>query len=399
MRIQQLFCLYLLLTAGTGFALTQTQTRLRAQHDQVLKEINSRSPSGKLAELDDPRFPPLLKQGWTLAGAWAADYFGQHSAAGAKQLEHIFDGFAPPPHGVKSKYGDFLEYTDYYFEGSAVRVAPSIYVIEASYGVWFRTGTFMVVARNRDGHFEALWNIKDIAEKHYPLEDEIGRWAHLTRRAYYNGPLNVDRLLPLTPSRDGKARFLVNAYQGADGGTQLDQLSIWEWDGSEAKPLFIDVYEKAVDYGGFLFDGQTITIKTKENLDTLFSCGQCPDPRAVWTLRITPTAVQDLGRRFLKPEIKWADELLTRIARGEDTNSVASAQVRAKIESAIQEIKTDNTKYDIKPEDFSWGMLGGCRVLRRGENGAFILELDEAKIRFRYSLHKGKPYFTNVDFE
>jgi hypothetical protein len=104
-------------------------------------------------------------------------------------LERIFEDFAPRPRGVKSQYGDFLEYSESSVAGSAVRIAPSVYVVEASYGVDFRTGTFMVVARNQLGHFEALWNIKDLAEKHYAQQDEIGRWMHLVRRAYDNGPL------------------------------------------------------------------------------------------------------------------------------------------------------------------------------------------------------------------
>jgi len=364
-------------------ALTPTQAQLKAEHNQLLSEMNVKDAKGKLPDFDDPRMPSLLKHGWTIAGEWAAEYFERHEAPTKKDLDKLFDGFAPEPHGTKSEYGDFLEYTDYFFEGSAVRIGPSVYVVEASYGYWFRSGTFMVVGRNRGGHFEALWNIKDLAEKHYPQRDEIGRWMHLVRHAYYNGPLAVDHLLPLPVGTNGKARFLVNAYQAADGGTLLAQLSIWEWDGAEAKALLIDTYEYAADFGGFSFDGRTILIKTKEPLELLYSCGMCPDPRGTWRLRATSTGIENLGHHFSQPEIQWADHFLSKVFKGEDTSDLADKKARVAV--------------DASPQD--WGMLGTCRVLRRGQHGAFSIEVDAGKLTFHYILRHGKPYFTGFRFD
>lgn len=48
------------------------------------------------------------------------------------------------------------------------------------------------------------------------------------------------------------------------------------------------------------------------------------------------------------------------------------------------------------PDSFSWGMLGQCRVLRRGKQGAFVLTMDEGELRFTYEMRNGKPYFTQV---
>ena len=92
----------------------------------------------------------------------------------------------------------------------------------------------------------------------------------------------------------------------------LAQLSIWEWDGAQAKPLLAQSYEFSLDYGGFHMDRRIIRIKTKEPLEVISSSSPSPDPWAVWTIRIAPDGVQDLGRRFLQPEIKWADELLSK---------------------------------------------------------------------------------------
>jgi len=398
--MNRLAYLYLLGILGSllplsAFGLTPTQIRLKTEHDRVLNEMNEKDAGGKPSDFDDPRIPPLLKRGWNLAGEWASEYIEHHKALKATNLVHIFDSFAPEPHGVKSKYGDFLEYTDYYFEGSAIRISSSTYVVRASYGYWFRSGTFMVIARNRDGHFEARWNIEDLAEMHYPLADELGRWGYLVGHAYNDGPLFVDRLIPLAVSRNGGGRFLVNAHQGADGGTQLDQLSVWEWDGAEAEPLLVEVYEYAADYGGLSYDGTTVRIKTKEPLETLFSCGMCADPRGIWKVKITPDGVQNRGHRYLQPEIKWADAFLSKLDKGDETDDLASDRVRAAIESAVKGIKDENAKYGIAPDQFSWGMLGECRVISRGQHGNFVISVDEGRLTFRYVMRGGKPYFTD----
>jgi hypothetical protein len=190
---------------------------------------------------------------------------------------------------------------------------------------------------------------------------------------------------------NGYARFLVDAYQAADGGTTLAQLSIWEWDGAEAKPLLVKVYQYAADYRGFRFDGRTLRISTKEDTRTFFSCGMCAEPRGVWTVRITPDGIQDLGHRFLEPELQWADELISKIEQREDTTLVANAQVVAALKDCMQVPSHEG--------GFSWGMLAGCRILRRGQQGAFVVVLDEYRLRFSYVLRNGAHYFTDVRIE
>jgi hypothetical protein len=371
--------------------------QLKAEHQRVLDELNGKGENGRPLELDDPRVPEILKKGWGLAGAWAAAYLETHSTPSAGELEQIFEGFAPEPRGVKSLYGDFLEYHEYRFEGGAVRIGTAIYVVWASYSMWSSTGDFMIVARNPNGHFQALWNIKDLAEKHYAQKDEIGRWVFLVRRAYYNGPLDVSKVLPLSPAANGHARFLVDANQSADGGTALAQLSIWEWDEAEAKPLLVKLYHYAVGYSGFHFDGTTLRITTKEELETLHACGMCPEPRGIWTVRVTPDGVHDLGHRFEDPEIQWADELLSKIAKGKDTTDLADPKVVATINAYVKKVQAEEKALDPSPgSDFSWGLLDKYHILQRGRQGAFEVGLDEGHLRFRYVLREGKPYFTDV---
>ena len=139
--------------------------QLRIDHDKVLKEMNTGGENRSPIELDDPRTPALLESGWTLAGQWAALYLNTHGSMTTDQLKGIFTGFAPAPNGVKSKYGDFLEYHSYAFAGTAIRITPFVYVVQSSYWMDFGTGDFLVVARGKDGGFQPLWNIKDVATR------------------------------------------------------------------------------------------------------------------------------------------------------------------------------------------------------------------------------------------
>src|SRR5579864_8529810 len=228
--------------------------QFRIAHLGVLHALNIKDANGKPMELDDPRVPELLKRGWGLAGAYAAQYLEYNPRPSKRDLDWIFAGFPSSLDASGSGYS---------FQGSVVQIGPSTYVVEARYAIDFPTGTFMVVARDREGHFQELWNIKDLAAQHYAQRDEIGRWMHLVGRAYYNGPLAARKVLRLPPAANGHLRFLVDAYQGADGGTTLNQLSIWEWDGIGAKPLLVELYENTWDSKGFHFDGRTLRIDRK----------------------------------------------------------------------------------------------------------------------------------------
>jgi hypothetical protein len=372
--------------------------QLKGEHQHILDQLNEKDGRGNAMELDDPRIPALLRKGWDLAGAWAAEYLEIHPRPSRRGLKGIFEDFAPKPRGSKAKYGDYLEYNEHFFNGSAVRVGPSTYVVEASYGVDFRTSTFMVVARNGRSRFQALWNIKDLAEKHYAQRDEIGRWMHLVRRAYYNGPLVVEKVLRVFPAANGHARFLVDAYEAADGGTTFAQLSIWEWDGAQAKPLLVDVYYYPIGWRRFRFDGRTIRISTKEETEFFYSCGSCNLPEGIWTVRITPRGVRDVGHRFLEPEIRWAEDLVSKITKAEDTTKLADRKVVNALKTLMHErpAEAGEEKGRSGKVEFWVGMLEAVRILRRGRLGSFVLVGDDATLRFSYLLRHNRPYFTRV---
>ena len=105
-----LFCAFFPAIAATQSARIETSNsldHLTKQHQRILDQLNT-PDDGKIMHLDDPRVPGLLKQGWQIAGEWAAAYFNAHPEPTKSELTNIFAGFAPPPNATKSQYGDFL---------------------------------------------------------------------------------------------------------------------------------------------------------------------------------------------------------------------------------------------------------------------------------------------------
>lgn len=376
---------------------TTPSSELRQAHQLILDALNEKDARGNRLALDNPRVPSLVREGWRLAGLWAAAYLNAHPDPSGPDLPQIFSGFAPERSEPKSPEDDSFENVDYAFAGSATRITDSVFVIQATYGAAdFPTGTFLVVARGENGHFNALWNIKDVAEKHYSQRDEIGRWMFLTRRSYYSGPLTVDEIRSLPPSSNGHSRFLVKAVSGADGGTILYQLSLWEWTGADALPLLIDSYE-SVGAGDLHFNGNLIRVETKEFLNALFSCGSCEEPKGFWEIRITPGDVRNLGHHFRKPEYRWADNLLAKVENHESIVAIARPRVAADIRTFIaQNQSSDTPQAGVEGSRFSWGMLAGCRVIRRGDHGSFSISTDDATLTFAYVLRHRQPFFTSV---
>jgi hypothetical protein len=92
--------------------------------------------------------------------------------------------------------------------------------------------------------------------------------------------------------------------------------------------------------------------------------------------------VQDLGHRFLQPQIQWTDRLLA--ATGSNSSvavGLASPSVIAYLRHAEIEMES----------------IDKCHVLSSGKKGAFEVSFGVgAKLRFSYELREGQPYFTQV---
>jgi hypothetical protein len=105
----------------------------------------------------------------------------------------------------------------------------------------------------------------------------------------------------------------------------------------------------------------------------------------MWTLRIIPDHVQDLGHQFLQPQIQWADQLLVA------TGSKASAAADLASSSVIAYLR--HTELDADAID-------KCAVHKRGRKGDFEISFGVGtKLWLAYELRNGRPYFTKVRVE
>jgi hypothetical protein len=66
----------------------------------------------------------------------------------------------------------------------------------------------------------------------------------------------------------------------------------------------------------------------------------------------------------------------------------------------LEEVQAEDLALNLaQKEEFTRGMLGQCRILRRGRRGEFELGLDEGRVRFSYVLRNGGHFFTDVLIE
>ena len=356
-------------------------------HRSVLERMNTPGEGGKLRQLDSPVMAPLLTEGWKLAGEWAGAWLDLHPDPSPKDLDKLFVDFTPSPLNPEI-YSPHLPDL-YAMEGSATRIATDVYVVSAAYEEnqsANATSTFFVVTRHANGQFQAKWSIKPLAERHYHSKDEIGLWAFMGECAYYCGPLVVQEVVPLPPSGNGQPRFAIDAVQATNGSTLMKQLSVWRWDGAGAENILIRSYKLYIDDGrGIELVENLLTVPTKESTNSFSSFGCCAEPRGMWTLRITPDKVQDLGHRFLQPQIQWADRLLAAIG----PNSSAAAALAAP--SVIVYLR----HAEIGEDD-----IDTCRVISSGKKGSFVISFGSGtKLRLVYYLRNGQPYFTDVRVE
>ncbi len=348
--------------------------------------MNGQGKDGKRLEPIDARLTPLLTEGWRLSAEWAAAWLDLHPDPSAKGLETLFVDFTPPRNDPEFWDPDIPDL--YAMEGSATRIAADVYVVTAVFEPYSppATATFIVVARGADGHFQPKWSVKPLAEQHFRSRDEIGLWAFLGSCAYYCGSLVVDKVLPLPPSENGQPRFAIDAFQSTNGNTLMKQLSVWQWDGAEAKNLIIQSYRLYIDEDRDIqLVGNLLTVPTKEVSLSFSSFGCCAEPRGIWIIRLAPSKVESLGHHFLQPQIQWVDRLL------------AASRVKS---STAADLAMPSVLAILKQTKIDFDMVDECHVLSHGKTGTFELSFGAGtKLWFAYRLRNGQPYITEMRVE
>jgi hypothetical protein len=419
----------ILVAAAPPFWAQQASTdmgQLRLRHEALLKRMNEPDTKQRTSDPDDPRMEPLLDEGWQLAGEWAAAWLEQHPGATSKAMGKIFDQFSPPD---RSRMYDPNKLDLYALGGFASRIGASVYVVSIAYyhvQSACGAGTFLVVARDPAGHLRPQWSVRPIAKQHFESQDEIGHWAYLGCGAYYNGPLIADTVMTLPSAQYGALRFAVNAFEATNGNTILHHLSLWQWDGNEAKSLLAGGYQDVVwdKRRPWLRDG-LLTLPTTEVTSSFISLGAAEEPRGEWRIQLTPDKVTDLGHRFLNPQVAWLDALLLAVATGHDASTLASPEAIAEVQtewkgnyqakdaavrSDLSEHNSDaddNAHADKQPAESSTTenpeeepafLLGFLSRYHATGPGSFAVYCDEAQIRVTYQMRADKPYITSVRF-
>jgi hypothetical protein len=274
---------------------------------------------------------------WTSVGDKAAAFLDAHPNADPAQLSAALKG-------------DELDV-------DALKLAPSVWLVAGSYP---KNGTFFIVAPDAQGRQRVQWDIKTLAQTHFARRDDIGKWAW-TESGWGDGPL-LPAIGIATASRAGHPRFYVDATSDADaGGTYAKQISVWEWNGHEALPLFIKSYRVSYDTGAGKIAPGLLTLHTKGEFKTFFSCGGCVEPEMVWRIEITPDGVRDRGTQDVVPELRQFDDLVDRIVHKRPTAKFASPSAV----KALRDVLLDD-------ETFPVGMLMDWKLT----NGVLRIDSD-----------------------
>jgi hypothetical protein len=210
-------------------------------------------------------------------------------------------------------------------------------------------GTFFVVAEE-GVRAHVAWDVKAAARAPNETRDGILRWGNDVEPGVHDGPL-IGRLAALPASAQGHARFYVDAVtQPWMGDDRPAQISIWEWTGSEARPLFMGLYDTCSLTHSVRHDGSRLQITTRENARTFFTCGSCDltgEPGGIWTLLLTQQSVLDQGHRWALPRLKVLDDLIAGIRDGTDVSAVAADGVQRQIAGWLSGAGADDLAYPL----------------------------------------------------
>jgi len=276
-------------------------------------------------------------------------------------------------------------------EPSVVRLSGDAVVVSLDSSF---QGTVFAVSRIPSHPFAVTWDIRTQPAIAWP-DASLMPWVD-TIPGVHGGPLG-GRVLALPPQRSGRPRFLIEAFEHAGMGLEVPgQISVWEWTGSEAVPELIQDY---LTTGGLnaRLQGDRLRVRTKENLQRIYTCGSCDDPKGTWTLRITPDGVVDLGHTFDDPLVQFVDDLLDRVVRRRDASALASRSARARLAKIVDAERADERRMGFEWYDSPrFGMIMSWKVRARGHRRVIDLETDDVHLLFTVAKRSGKPYVTAV---
>jgi hypothetical protein len=334
----------------------------------------------------EQKLPKAFDQIWSLMADWVVTYLENTPNASPEHVAKKLEELDPPRECANT---DIKCWDEYHIDATAVQLAEgdqAAYAVSVNLHV---SGTFFIVQRKSADKFQAVWNIKELATKHYASRDEIGYWAHMGF-SYIDGPL-IGHVSMLSPGNKGVPRFLIDAMAFTMRSEFPKQVSIWEWNGQEAIPLLIKSYRSTINTGEIAFDGRFLKIPTKEDYKTFFSSSMGPEAKVIWTVKVGLGGIEDLGKIHETPELQWMDQLWSRLLSGKKAEDMASPQVIGILKQIIREEKISD----------SLGMLGDWNVKRSKKHTVLRFTADDLVCRnlyFKVEKRNNKPYFSKIRF-
>ena len=322
---------------------------------------------GRTSTIEDLDNPPLLRRFWLKTIDFVVAYLNMHPTATAQSLQQELKGL--------NLNGSILPFHYRATDGFVIAVSDDV------------AGTCFVVAGSPGKPFDRIWHMAADTLNAFP---HGGSWSESVEKGR---PGVYPSVGSLPETADGHPRFYTRSYYSRANGTTVSvQLIVWEWDGKGAKPLIADDYSVVLEskHTEVSFKDNILTIATKEWPKTFFVTGPEEEPEGLWSIKIGPNRVENLGRRYAIPELQFLDELFYRIQRHEPVADMTSQAVTAKI---VTMISTANQEKDSVLLGEMWGW-------RRTptEHGFWVcLDIDEpGPLEYRIEYKSGKPYVTEI---
>jgi hypothetical protein len=232
-------------------------------------------------------------------------------------------------------------------------------------------GTIFAIRREQ-GLYRTIWSAPGAAPggKEFESLQSWASGASIGRCAADSHclPLSADRIGTLPPGENGRPRFYGQAtYRSEIGFTVGGQLSIWECDGSLARPLLVRNfgYMLAQSAPVLTVNGATLTLHIKGEFAHFYACGQCEGRQMLWRFRAAPRRIVDLGQQSLLPEVDFVDRVIDRLLHGQNVGSLSD---RAPAEFLRRAIAGNGEPAEAGSGDPTYlGMVMGWRV--RGPSG------------------------------
>jgi len=337
---------------------------------------------------DTPEDLQALEESWKATQDWTVDYLNAHPGIDIAALKTVLK----------------IAHSDYRVPSAApndvAQLAPDL----LGFGTGDILGNVFIVAR-KSGRYRVVWDIRNLSSTDTTKFPVLAAWSAIRARGSCRSKANAGKwdqcgpitgaLVSLPPDAQGHPRFYIAAdYAQAMGETVSAQISIWSWDRASAKPLFAKSYTTMLDDTGAHFADGVLTVRTKSEFKSYYSCGACGGRPMDWTIRVDGDHVTDLGMKPIYPELDTVDALFSRLEKRQPVDDLIDPRAMAKLTPEL-EPAVDRT---VSPPDFALTMIDYGEVRRKKGYALACVTIDDFNGELAFTIEKrnGRDFITDV---